>query len=92
VRVAASCVFSWILSYRSRICTSHERRDSIPSYQDIVSLVDLPNNISAATLALAIAAAGSLKNVKTTPLLTVAQGISALKKAGSSGYTPTAAA
>jgi hypothetical protein len=33
-----------------------------------------------------------LKSVKTTPLLTVANGLSALKKAASSGYTPVTAA
>jgi uncharacterized protein with GYD domain len=60
--------------------------------QDIVALVELPNNISAAALALAIAAGGALKSVKTTPLLTVANGLSALKKAASSGYTPVTAA
>jgi hypothetical protein len=29
-----------------------------------------------------------LKSTKTTPLLTVAQGMQAMKKASSSGYTP----
>jgi uncharacterized protein with GYD domain len=58
--------------------------------QDIVALVELPNNVSAA--ALAIAAGGALKTTKTTPLLTVAQGISAMKKAASSGYTPVTTA
>ncbi len=56
--------------------------------QDIVALAEMPNNISAAALSLAIAAGGALKSTKTTPLLTVAQGISAMKKAASSGYTP----
>jgi uncharacterized protein with GYD domain len=56
--------------------------------QDIVALAEMPNNVSAAALSLAIAAGGALKSTKTTPLLTVAQGISAMKKAASSGYTP----
>ncbi|MGB7548631.1 MAG: GYD domain-containing protein [Terracidiphilus sp.] len=56
--------------------------------QDIVAIMELPNNISAAAIALAIAAGGALKSTKTTLLLTVDQGISALKKAASSGYTP----
>jgi uncharacterized protein with GYD domain len=60
--------------------------------QDIVALVELPNNVGAAALALAIAAGGALKTTKTTPLLTVAQGIQALKKAASSGYTPVTTA
>ena len=36
--------------------------------QDIVALVELPNNVSAAALALAIAAGGAFKSTKTTPL------------------------
>ncbi len=59
--------------------------------QDIVCIVDLPNNVSAAALSIAIAAGGALKSTKTTPLLTVAQGISALKKSAKSGYTPVTA-
>jgi len=56
--------------------------------QDLVVLVELPNNVNAAALAIAVAAGGAVKSIKTTPLLTVAQGISALKKATTSGYTP----
>ncbi len=55
---------------------------------DLVMLVEMPNNVSAAALAIAAAAGGSLKSIKTTPLLTVEQGMAALKKAGKSGYTP----
>jgi uncharacterized protein with GYD domain len=51
--------------------------------QDIVALVELPNNVSAA--------GGALKSTKTTPLLTVAQATQAMKKAASSGYTPVTA-
>jgi uncharacterized protein with GYD domain len=59
---------------------------------DLVMILEMPNNISAAALALAAAAGGSCKSVKTTPLLTIAQGLSALRKAGTSGYKPIAAA
>jgi uncharacterized protein with GYD domain len=59
---------------------------------DLVMIIEMPNNISAAALALAAAAGGSCKSVKTTPLLTLAQGLSALRKAGTSGYKPIAAA
>ena len=55
---------------------------------DLVLMVEMPNNVSAAALAMAAAAGGSLKAIKTTPLLTVDQALSALKKAGKSGYTP----
>jgi hypothetical protein len=51
-------------------------------------LVEMPDNISIAALALAAAAGGSLKSIKTTPLMSIADGLGALKKAGASGYTP----
>ncbi len=59
---------------------------------DLVMIVEMPNNVNAAALALAAAAGGSCKTVRTTPLLTLAQGLSALRKAGTSGYKPIPAA
>lgn len=59
---------------------------------DLVMIMEMPNNVSAAALALVAAAGGTCKSVKTTPLLTVAQGMSAIKKAGKSGYKPIVAA
>ena len=47
---------------------------------DLVMILEMPNNVSAAALALAAAAGGSL--------LSVEQGNAALKKAAKSGYTP----
>lgn len=55
---------------------------------DLVMLLEMPNNVSAAALALAAAAGGSLKSIKTTPLLSIEQANAAMKKAGKSGYTP----
>ena len=59
---------------------------------DAVLLVEMPNNVAAAAIAIAIAASGACKNIKTTPLMTVAEGIEALKKAAGSGYQPVTAA
>ncbi len=53
---------------------------------DIVAILEMPDNIAAAAIAMAFAAGGACKSVKTTPLLTTAEGIEALKKAGTSGY------
>ena len=53
---------------------------------DVVLLTEMPDNVAAAAIAIAFAAGGSCKSVKTTPLMTVAEGIEALKKAGTSGY------
>ena len=58
---------------------------------DIVTIMEMPNNASAAAFALAIAAGGACKSVKTTPLLTVEEGMAAMKKAGNSGYKPVTA-
>jgi uncharacterized protein with GYD domain len=57
---------------------------------DLVLIVEMPDNISVAALALAAAAGGSLKSVKTTPLMSTADALAALKKAATSGYTPIA--
>ena len=56
-----------------------------------MTIVEMPDNVSAAAFALAIAAGGSLKAVKTTPLLSMEEALSAMKKAGTSGYKPVGA-
>jgi uncharacterized protein with GYD domain len=55
---------------------------------DLIGIVEMPDNVGAAAFALAAAAGGSCKAVKTTPLLGLAEGMAAMKKAGSSGYKP----
>ena len=55
---------------------------------DVVTIVNMPNNVSAAALSMAVAAGGALKSAKTTPLLKFSEGVAALKKAGRSGYRP----
>jgi len=57
---------------------------------DLVTVIEMPDSISAAAFALAISAGGSLKAVKTTPLLTLDEGLKAMKLAGVSGYEPVA--
>lgn len=59
---------------------------------DAVVIVDMPNHVSAAALAIAFAAGGACKDIKTTPLMTTAEGIEALKQAGRSNYKPATAA
>lgn len=58
---------------------------------DVVVILEMPDNISAAALSLAVSAGGSVKTVKTTPLLSAAEGLSAVKKARASGYKPASA-
>ena len=58
---------------------------------DLIGVLEMPDNVSAAAFAVAVAAGGACKNVKTTPLLSIAEGIEAMKKAGQSGYQPATA-
>jgi uncharacterized protein with GYD domain len=58
---------------------------------DVVVIAELPDNVKAAALSLAVAAGGTARSVKTTPLLSVEEGMAALKKAGNTGYKPVGA-
>ena len=53
---------------------------------DAVVIVQMPDNVSAAAASLAAAAGGSVKSVKTTPLMSVEEGMQAMRKAGGAGY------
>ncbi len=53
---------------------------------DVVLIIQMPDNVSAAAIAMAFAAGGACKAVKTTPLLTIAEGVEAMKKASTTGY------
>ena len=55
---------------------------------DIVLIVEMPDNVSAAAFSLAGAAGGAIKSLKTTPLLSPTEGIAAMKLAGKAGYKP----
>ena len=55
---------------------------------DIVAIAQFPDNISAASIAIAVAAGGGLSNVKTVPLMSIEDGLEALKRAGGVSYTP----
>jgi uncharacterized protein with GYD domain len=49
---------------------------------DLAIIADVPNNESMAAIALAISAGGALKSAKTTVLMTGAEAVAAMKKAG----------
>ncbi len=55
---------------------------------DVIFIVEVPDNVSAAALSLAANAGGALKAVRTTPLMTLEEGMEALRKAGGAGYRP----
>jgi uncharacterized protein with GYD domain len=53
---------------------------------DVLAITEMPDNIAAAAIAIAFAAGGSVQNIQTTPLMTAAQALEALRKAGTCGY------
>jgi uncharacterized protein with GYD domain len=55
---------------------------------DVLVIVEMPDNVSAAAIAIAFAAGGACKSVATTPLMTIEEGVEAMNKAGKSGYKP----
>jgi uncharacterized protein with GYD domain len=58
---------------------------------DLVCIVKMPDNASAAAFSIAAAAGGAVKAIKTTPLMTTQEGVEAMRKAGKSSYRPAGA-
>jgi len=58
---------------------------------DVVVITQMPDNVSAAAIAMAFAAGGACKSVQTTPLITPEEAAQALKKAKECGYKPVTA-
>lgn len=57
---------------------------------DVIIISSLPDNVSAAAIAMAFAAGGACKSVQTTPLISPEEATQALKKAKECGYKPAA--
>ena len=55
---------------------------------DLVAILEMPDNVGAAAFSLAAAAGGAVKALKTTPLLSIAEGLDAMRRAASLGYQP----
>ena len=49
---------------------------------DVVGIAEFPSNDAAGAFSVMITAAGAVKSVKTTPLMTVNEGMEMMKKAG----------
>ena len=58
---------------------------------DGIVLSDVPDDVSAAALAMAAAAAGHIRTIRTTRLLTAQEALAAMKKAGGAPLKPPAA-
>ena len=55
---------------------------------DTIAVIDMPDNTSAAAFAVAAAAGGAVKSIKTTPLLSMDEAMDAMRKAAECGYSP----
>lgn len=57
---------------------------------DIYTIVELPDNVTAAACSIAVSASGAAKAIKTTPLLTHEEAVAFMTKAADVGYQPPA--
>jgi uncharacterized protein with GYD domain len=54
----------------------------------VILIAEFPDNVSAATIALTVAAGGAPKTFETTVLLSVDEVLEALRRAGGAAYRP----
>jgi uncharacterized protein with GYD domain len=57
---------------------------------DLVVILELPDNVSAAAFSMAVSAGGAIKEIKTTPLMSIEEAVDAMRRAGASIYEPAA--
>jgi uncharacterized protein with GYD domain len=55
---------------------------------DVVVIVEAPDNVTAAALAMVVASGGVLKALKTTVLMTSQEGFAAMQQANGASYSP----
>ena len=55
---------------------------------DVVAIVNMPDNVTAAAFSISVAAGGAVKSIKTTPLMTRAEAVRAMRTAKKSTYRP----
>ncbi|HZU74940.1 MAG TPA: GYD domain-containing protein [Acidimicrobiales bacterium] len=53
---------------------------------DIIGIVDMPDNIGAAAFSMAVASGGAVRAFRTTPLLSVDEGVEAMRRAQKARY------
>lgn len=58
---------------------------------DLVVVLELPDNVSAAAFSMAVSAGGAIRAIKTTPLMSIEEAVEAMQKAGASVYEPATA-
>lgn len=52
----------------------------------VVAIAEMPDNVDAAAISMAIGASGAMSAYRTTPLMTMVEATEAMKKAGGVGY------
>ena len=57
---------------------------------DVLAITEMPDTISAAAISMAFAGGGAVSNIQTTPLLTAAQAVEALRQIAAQGPHATA--
>ena len=55
---------------------------------DVIAIVEMPDNVSVAGFAIAAAAGGAVKSIRTIPLMTTQEGMQAMQRAAESSYRP----
>ena len=55
---------------------------------DLVAIVEFPDNVGIAAHVIKVLAGGAVKAAQTTPLMTIEEGIEAMRKAGGTDYQP----
>ena len=55
---------------------------------DSMAILEMPDNVSAASLSMALLASGVFKKIQTTPLMTWEDGVKSMKKAKMAAYRP----
>ncbi len=55
---------------------------------DAVGIMDMPSNVNAAAVSLAVSAGGAVKSMQLTPLMEMDEGVAAMKAAAAATYNP----
>ena len=58
---------------------------------DLIGIMDMPSNVNAAAVSLAVSAGGAVKSMQTTPLMDLDEGVAAMRAAATATYSPPSA-
>ena len=58
---------------------------------DLIGIMDMPSNVNAAAVSLAVSAGGAVKSMRITPLMEMDEGVAAMKAAATATYNPPSA-